>query len=131
MRTWLNAKSEEDRRKQEEEKTKQEGIRLEQRKIEQSMLQDSLRGGIPPPMVPMVFASMGGANVSNLTLEWAQHYMTQISLQQQQQQQAAQIQQHQQQHQQQQAQQQAQIQPSPDQRRDVRLITGPNPVRTS
>ena len=128
MRSWLSAKSEEDRRKQEEEKTRQEGLRLEQRKIEQNMLQESLRGGIPPPMVPIVFASMGGANVSNMSVEWAQHYMTQMSLQQQQQ--AVQLQQQQQQQQQlqqQQQQQQAQIQPSPDQRRDTRLITGPNP----
>ncbi|KAL9634346.1 MAG: hypothetical protein Q9164_004146 [Protoblastenia rupestris] len=122
MRSWLHAKSEEDRRKQEEEKTRQEGLRLEQRKIEQNMLSESLRGGIPPPMVPMVFASMGGANVSNMSVEWAQHYMTQMSLQQQQQ--AAQLQQQQQQHQQQ---QQAQIQPSPEQRRDTRMLTGPNP----
>ncbi|KAL9094649.1 MAG: hypothetical protein Q9163_006543, partial [Psora crenata] len=140
MRSWLHAKSQEDRRKQEEEKTRQEGLRLEQRKIEQSMLQESLRGGIPPPMVPMVFASMGGANVSNMSVEWAQHYMTQMSIQQQQQQQqqqqhqqqqqqqlqvAAQQQQQQQQHLQQHH--QAQVQPSPEPRRDTRLLTGPNP----
>jgi len=121
MRTWLQAKSEEDRRKQEEEKTRQESYKLEQRKIEQNMLTESLRGGIPPPMVPMVFASIGGANVANMSVEWAQHYMAQISLQQQ-----AQIQQQQQQQQQiQQA--PPQTQPSPEQRRDSRLIAGPNP----
>ena len=129
MRSWLHAKSEEDRRKQEEEKTRQESLRLEQRKIEQNILQESLRGGIPPPMVPMVFASMGGSNMSSMSVEWAQHYMTQMSLQQQQ---AAQLQQQQQQaqhqqQQQQQLQQQAQVQPSPEQRRDSRLITGPSP----
>lgn len=123
MRSWLHAKSEEDRRKQEEEKTKQEGLRLDQRRIEQNMLQESLRGGIPPPMIPMVFASIGGGNVANQSVEWAQHYMAQISLQQQ-----AQIQQQQQQ------QQPSQVQPlmiqqqqsSPEQRRD-RLIAGPQP----
>ena len=131
MRSWLQAKSEEDRRKQEEEKSRQEGLKLEQRKIEQNMLQESLRGGIPPPMVPMIFASIGGANVANISVEWAQHYMAQISLQQQQ----AQIQQQQVQQQQVQQVQQVQqiqqappqIQASPEQRRDNRLITGPNP----
>lgn len=127
MRTWLQAKSEEDRRKQEEEKTRQESYKLEQRKIEQNMLTESLRGGIPPPMVPMVFASIGGASVANMSVEWAQHYMAQISLQQQ-----AQIQQQQQQQQQVQQQQQIQqpppqVQPSPEQRRDTRMVTGPNP----
>ena len=48
MRSWLHAKSEEDRRKQEEEKTRQEGLRLDQRKIEQKMLTDALQGQIPP-----------------------------------------------------------------------------------
>ncbi|KAL9129081.1 MAG: hypothetical protein Q9175_007394 [Cornicularia normoerica] len=133
MRTWLHAKSEEDRRKQEEEKTRQEGLKLEQRKLEQNMLQESLRGGIPPPMVPMIFASLGGGNVAQLSLEWAQHYMAQLTIQQQ-----AQIQQQQQQQQQVQAQAQAQsqiqqqpahsqLQASPEQRRDTRLLTGPNP----
>ena len=128
MRSWLQAKSEEDRRKQEEEKSRQEGLKLEQRKIEQNMLQESLRGGIPPPMVPMIFASIGGANIANISVEWAQHYMAQISLQQQQ----AQIQQQQVQQQQVQQVQQIQqpppqIQSSPELRRDNRLITGPNP----
>ncbi|MCJ1275422.1 CCR4-NOT transcription complex, subunit 3 [Puttea exsequens] len=136
MRSWLLAKSEEDRRKQEEEKTRQEGYKLEQRRIEQNMLQESLRGGIPPPMVPLVFASIGGANTANMSVEWAQHYMAQISLQQQAQaqiQQQQQVQQQQQQQQQQQPQQQQQLptapqaQQSPEQRRETRLITGPNP----
>lgn len=54
MRNWLLAKAEEDKRKQEEERTRQETLRLEQRKIEQAMLRESLQGGIPPQMVPMV-----------------------------------------------------------------------------
>lgn len=77
MRNWLQAKAEEDKRKQEEEKTRQESLRLEQRKIEQDMLRTSLTGGIPPYMIPMVFAGMGGGNLPNSSLEWAQHYMAQ------------------------------------------------------
>ncbi|KAL3428198.1 hypothetical protein PVAG01_01707 [Phlyctema vagabunda] len=87
MRNWLHAKAEEDKRKQEEEKTRQETLRLEQRKIEQDMLRTSLTGGIPPYMIPMVFAGMGGGNLPNASLEWAQHYMAQAHQQAQQQQQ--------------------------------------------
>ena len=86
MRNWLHAKAEEDKRKQEEEKTRQEALRLEQRKIEQDMLRTSLNGGIPPYMIPMVFAGMGGGNLPNASLEWAQHYMAQAHHLQQQQQ---------------------------------------------
>jgi hypothetical protein len=92
MRNWLHAKAEEDKRKQEEEKTRQESLRLEQRKIEQDMLRTSLSGGIPPYMIPMVFAGMGGGNLPNASLEWAQHYMAQThQLQQQQFQQQQQL----------------------------------------
>jgi len=133
MRNWLNAKAEEDRRKQEEEKTRQEGLRLEQRKIEQSILRESLQGGVPPYMVPIVFAGMGGGALANTSLEWTQHYMAQMQIQQHQ----AQLQQQQQAQQQQQQQQHAQHQPpplqalpppqpSPDLRRDSRT-TGPQP----
>ena len=121
MRNWLQAKSEEDRRRQEEEKTHQESLRLEQRKIEQTMLRESLQGGVPPYMVPMVFAGIGGGNLANASLEWAQHYMAQISLQQQ-----AQLQQQQQQ-QQAQAQSRPQVQTSPEQGREARLLAGPQP----
>ncbi|KAE8452452.1 hypothetical protein EG329_000354 [Mollisiaceae sp. DMI_Dod_QoI] len=86
MRNWLHAKAEEDKRKQEEEKTRQESFRLEQRKIEQDMLRTSLSGGIPPYMIPLVFAGMGGGNLPNASLEWAQHYMAQAHHLQQQQQ---------------------------------------------
>ena len=86
MRNWLQAKAEEDRRKAEEEKTRQEGLRLDQRRIEQSMLRESLQGGVPPVMVPLIFAGMGGGALSTQTLEWAQHYMAQLSIQSQQQQ---------------------------------------------
>ncbi|KAG7126162.1 hypothetical protein HYQ44_001202 [Verticillium longisporum] len=74
MRSWLTAKAEEDRRKQEEERTKQESLRLEQRRIEADMLRTSLQGGIPPPIVPLVFAGMGGA-VSPTALDIAQQYI--------------------------------------------------------
>jgi hypothetical protein len=117
MRNWLQAKSEDDKRRQEEEKTRQESLRLEQRKVEQEMLRTSLSGGIPPHMIPIVFAGMGGANpgLVNTSLEWAHHYMAQ----------AHQLQQQQQQLQQQQQQQQA-IGPhthSPELRRESRQIS--------
>jgi len=123
MRNWLQAKAEEDKRKQEEERTKQENLRLDQRKIEQSMLRDSLNGGVPPPMVPLIFAGMGGGNLSSHTLEWAQQYLAQLSIQNQQQHQQLQAQQQQiQQHQS----LQQQGPPSPEMRRDSRMIP-PNP----
>ena len=129
MRNWLQAKAEEDRRKQEEERTRQETLRLEQRKIEQTILRESLQGGVPPHMVPMVFAGMGGGNLANASMEWAQHYMAQINLQAQvQQQQQQQLQQQLQLQQQQQATlPPAQSQTSPESRRDTRLIAGPQP----
>ncbi|KIX03413.1 uncharacterized protein Z518_06965 [Rhinocladiella mackenziei CBS 650.93] len=122
MRSWLHAKAEEDRRKQEEERTRQEGLRLDQRRIEQNMLRESLQGGIPPPMVPLIFAGIGGGNLPGHTLEWAQQYLASLTLQNQQQHQ--QIQAQQQQIQQQQLQQQQQT--SPDPLRDSRMIP-PNP----
>ncbi|KAL9122618.1 MAG: hypothetical protein Q9187_000832 [Circinaria calcarea] len=125
MRNWLQAKAEEDRRKQEEERTRQESLRLEQRKIEQTILRESLQGGVPPHMVPMVFAGMGGGNLANASMEWAQHYMAQINLQAQMQQQQLQQQQHQQHQQQQSALPPAQS--SPESRRDTRTIAGPQP----
>ncbi|KAH7250111.1 uncharacterized protein BKA55DRAFT_594268 [Fusarium redolens] len=76
MRHWLQARAEEDKRKQEEERTRQESLRLEQRKVEMDMLRTSLQAGIPPPMVPLVFAGMGGGGVApQAALEWAQQFM--------------------------------------------------------
>jgi hypothetical protein len=75
MRTWLMAKTEEERRKQEEEKTRQESLRLEQRRLEHDMLRTSLDRGIPPPMVPVVFAGMSGGILPQAALEWAQQYL--------------------------------------------------------
>ncbi|KAK6226192.1 hypothetical protein QIS74_02239 [Colletotrichum tabaci] len=80
MRSWLAAKTEEERRRQEEEKTRQESLRLEQRRIEADMLRTSLNGGIPPPIVPLVFAGMGGG-VPPAALEWAQQFLAQQSQQ--------------------------------------------------
>ncbi|KAL8967722.1 MAG: hypothetical protein Q9183_002786 [Haloplaca sp. 2 TL-2023] len=130
MRNWLQAKSEEDRRKQEEQKTQQESLKLEQRKVEQSILRDSLQGGIPPYMVPMVFAGMGGGSLPNVALEWAQHAMASITLQQQaqmQQQQQVQQQPQQQSQQQQQQQQQANQASAQNPTEQRRMITGPQP----
>lgn len=75
MRNWLVAKAEEDRRKQEEERTQQETLRLEQRRLEHEILRTSLAGGIPPPMVPIVFAGMGGGTLPQTALDWAQQFM--------------------------------------------------------
>lgn len=87
MRNWLLAKTEEDKRKQEEERTRQESLRLEQRKIEQAMLRESLQGGIPPTMVPMIYAGIGGGNLATVSVDWLQQYTSQLQLAQHQQQQ--------------------------------------------
>ncbi|KAI0402381.1 hypothetical protein F4802DRAFT_374334 [Xylaria palmicola] len=75
MRSWLLAKAEEERRKAEEEKTRQESLRLEQRRIEHDILRTSLERGIPPPMIPVVFAGMSGGSLSQATLEWVQQFL--------------------------------------------------------
>ncbi|CAJ2511505.1 Uu.00g071300.m01.CDS01 [Anthostomella pinea] len=72
MRNWLMAKTEEEKRRQEEEKTRQETLRLEQRRIEHDILRTSLDRGIPPPMVPVVFAGMSGATLPQAALDWIQ-----------------------------------------------------------
>ncbi|TWU78798.1 hypothetical protein ED733_007148 [Metarhizium rileyi] len=76
MRTWLQAKTEEEKTRQEEEKTRQETLRLEQRRVEMDMLRDSLRGGIPPPMIPLVFAGMAaGGTLPQTAVDWAQQFL--------------------------------------------------------
>ncbi|KAI1632636.1 hypothetical protein F4809DRAFT_645256 [Biscogniauxia mediterranea] len=75
MKNWLMAKTEEEKRKQEEEKTRQATLRLEQRKVEMDILRTSLDRGIPPPMVPVVFAGMSGGAMPQVALEWAQQYL--------------------------------------------------------
>ncbi|EDN09504.1 predicted protein [Histoplasma mississippiense (nom. inval.)] len=74
MRQWLQTKAEEYRREQEEERTRQESYRLDQRRVEQSMLRESLKAGVPPCMVPLIFASMGGG----YNLQWIQQHMSQL-----------------------------------------------------
>ena len=109
MKNWLAAKAEEDKRKQEEEKTRQENLKLEQRKIEHSMLRESMQGGIPPHLVPIIFAGIGGGNLANISAEWIQQYTAQVQTAQQQ----AQVQ------------AQAQAQLSPELRREARLLGQP------
>ncbi|KAJ6441883.1 RTA1 like protein [Purpureocillium lavendulum] len=76
MKNWLMARAEEEKTKQETEKTRQESLRLEQRRVEMDMLRASLGGGIPPPMIPLVFAGMGaGGTLPQTALEWAQQFM--------------------------------------------------------
>lgn len=74
MGRWLLTKAEEEKRKQEEEKTRQESLRLEQRKIEQTILLDAIRSGVPPHLVPIIFAGIGSHSVANLSIEWLQQY---------------------------------------------------------
>ena len=100
MRSYLAAKAEEEKRKTEEEKTRQESYRLEQRKIEQTMLRESLNSGVPPAMVPMIYAGIGGSNLAHVSVDWLQQYFQQL----------------------QSVQQQLQQQPSPELRRETRLI---------
>ncbi|KAL5340084.1 hypothetical protein BJX70DRAFT_362116 [Aspergillus crustosus] len=78
MHHWLRAKAEEDRRKQEEEKTRQETLRLEQRRVEQSMLRDSLTGGVPPHIIPLIFAGLCQTGLPQPVLELTQQYLAQI-----------------------------------------------------
>ncbi|PYH45527.1 uncharacterized protein BP01DRAFT_271532, partial [Aspergillus saccharolyticus JOP 1030-1] len=77
MRHWLQAKAEEDRRKQEEEKTHQESLRLEQRRLEQSMLRDALQAGIPPHLIPLIFAGISPGGLPPSILEMVQQHMAQ------------------------------------------------------
>ncbi|KAI9668362.1 MAG: hypothetical protein M1831_001116 [Alyxoria varia] len=78
MKEWLGARAEEDKRKQEEEKTRQEELRLDQRRVEQNILRDSLHAGIPPHLVPVIFAGMGGGPLANTSLEMAHQHLTQL-----------------------------------------------------
>ncbi|KAG9616624.1 hypothetical protein KCU64_g23232, partial [Aureobasidium melanogenum] len=48
------------------------------------MLRESMQGGIPPHMVPMIFAGIGGANLANFSLEVLQQYTAQLQAAQQQ-----------------------------------------------
>jgi hypothetical protein len=108
MKNWLAAKAEEERRRQEEERTRQESLKLEQRKIEHSMLRESMQGGVPPHLIPIIFAGIGGGSLASISAEWIQQYTATV--------QAAH----------QQVQVQAQTQMSPDMRRDSRMIGHPS-----
>lgn len=77
MHLWLQARAEEDRRRQEEEKVRQETLRLEQRVVEHSMLRDALQAGVPPHMVPLIFAGISNGGLPQSILELTQQFMTQ------------------------------------------------------
>ncbi|KAF2664488.1 hypothetical protein BT63DRAFT_90620 [Microthyrium microscopicum] len=81
MRNWLHTKAEEERRRQEEEKTQQEQLRLEQKKIEQNMLQESIRCGVPPNSLPMLFLALAGAGAAGVGAEVFQQYIAQFTAQ--------------------------------------------------
>ncbi|KAK6507350.1 hypothetical protein TWF481_005787 [Arthrobotrys musiformis] len=83
QKSFLQAKSDEEKRRQEEERTKQENYRLEIRRTELEMLREAFRGGIPPQLVPMIFTGGGGA-LASTSAEWANHYISQLSHNQQQ-----------------------------------------------
>jgi len=71
MKAWLAARAEEEKRRQEEERTRQESILFERRKTELDILKESLRSGIPPPAVPLMFAGMAGGPHAQSAVEWA------------------------------------------------------------
>ncbi|EPS43454.1 hypothetical protein H072_2555 [Dactylellina haptotyla CBS 200.50] len=82
QRSFLQAKSDEEKRRQEEERTKQEGFRLEIRKTELEILREAFRGGVPPHLVPVIFT--GGGGLSGMSAEWVNHYISQLNHNQQQ-----------------------------------------------
>ncbi|KAK6537730.1 hypothetical protein TWF694_011898 [Orbilia ellipsospora] len=82
QRGLLQAKSDEEKRRQEEERTKQESFRLEIRRTELEMLREAFRGGIPPHLVPIIFT--GGGALAGTSGEWANHYISQLTHNQQQ-----------------------------------------------
>ncbi|KAF1963852.1 hypothetical protein CC80DRAFT_14005 [Byssothecium circinans] len=110
MKNWLAAKSEEEKRKQEEEKTRQIGLEIEKRKIELDMIKTSMAGGIPPHLIPIIFAGVGGGPLAAVSAEMLRDY--QAGLQNSQQQQAH---------------AHALSQLSPELRRETRLIGLPPP----
>ncbi|TKX21577.1 hypothetical protein C1H76_6073 [Elsinoe australis] len=91
MRHWLNTKAEEERtkqeeerRRQEEERTRQESFKLEQRLVEQSLLRESIKGGVPPQMIPVIFAGIGGSNLVTASVDMLHQYAAQLQSSQQQ-----------------------------------------------
>ena len=85
MRHWLTTraeeertKQEEERRRQEEERSRQESLKLEQRLIEQAMLRESMQGGVPAHMIPIIFAGIGGPSLVTASVELVQQYAAQL-----------------------------------------------------
>ncbi|KAH0605929.1 uncharacterized protein H6S33_004386 [Morchella sextelata] len=117
----IQLKIEEDRRKAEEERTKQEQSRVDFKKLELEFLREAHQMGIPPQMIPIMFA---GSALKGVVGEWFNEHCAQMMGQLQQQHQMAQ-QQQQQQPQQQQVHPMPQIHsPGPDRkiRRETRTI---------
>ncbi|KAF2151181.1 hypothetical protein K461DRAFT_295259 [Myriangium duriaei CBS 260.36] len=114
MRHWLSTKAEEERTKQEEEKrrqeeerTRQETLKLEQRRVEQTMLRESMTGGIPPQMIPVIFAGIGGHSLVSASVEMLHHYAAQLQASQQQ---VGSV-----------------VETSPEQARETRMVNPPQP----
>ncbi|KAH8148812.1 uncharacterized protein LAJ45_07155 [Morchella importuna] len=117
----IQLKIEEDRLKAEEERTKQEQSRVDFKKLELEFLREAHKMGIPPQMIPIMFA---GSALKGVAGEWFNEHFAQMLGQLQQHQMAQQQQQHQQHHHQQQQQQpqQQQVHPMPQ-------IHSPGPER--
>ncbi|KAI5279369.1 hypothetical protein KEM54_004207, partial [Ascosphaera aggregata] len=47
----------------EEQRTRQENLKLDQRKVEQSMLREVLDAGVPPHLIPLIFVGNDGASI--------------------------------------------------------------------
>lgn len=75
LRTWLQVKMEEERRKAEHERTQQETQRAETRRVELEMLRESFKYGVPPTLVPMLFMGTGPAKSPGG--EWVHEYIAQ------------------------------------------------------
>lgn len=58
---WCRVKAGDDRRILEEERTRQEYLKLEQRKIELTMLKETMRAGVHPQAVPTMLSNTPGA----------------------------------------------------------------------
>ncbi|PGH01683.1 hypothetical protein AJ79_07836 [Helicocarpus griseus UAMH5409] len=127
-RQELYLKIEEERRRQEEERSRQARYRLDLRQIELSILQEALRGGVPPSSIPLMFVGGVEGNpqlhqqyISQIYGSFPQHlasyHQTSLTPPESQPQHYPptqhQQQQHQQQQQQQQKQQQQQLQHAP------------------
>jgi len=74
LRSYLLARTEEERKHSEEERTKQEAYRYETRKVELDLLKEALRGGVHPSLVPVLFAGGSGGAIGS-TAEWAREYL--------------------------------------------------------